>query len=233
MDAENPTRALLRSTGAVRSFTNVNVSDEVLWGILDDARFAPSGGNRQPWRVAILNDASIRTSLARAMWPVWNEYAELATRGLTPFTSVAPAPTSLSTSLPGHVPNDLLENIASIPVVLAIAADLSRIALMDGNLARPALTGGASVYPFCWSILLAARHRGLGGVITTFASRVEPDVAPLLHLPDTYALAATIFLGYPATQVTKLRRQPVEDFSTIDTFDGETFNMTNIDETRS
>ena len=40
--------------------------------------------------------------------------------------------------------------------MLAVAADLRRIALMDGNLERPPLTGGASIYPFCWSILLGA-----------------------------------------------------------------------------
>ena len=42
-----------------------------------------------------------------------------------------------------------------VPVVLAVAADLRHIAMMDGNLERPPVTGGASIYPFCWSILLA------------------------------------------------------------------------------
>ena len=81
---------------------------------------------------------------------------------------------------------------------------------MDGNLERPPLTGGASIYPFCWSILLAARERGLGGVMTTFLSRVEPEAAPELGLPEHHALAATIFVGVPERQVTKLRREPVE-----------------------
>ncbi len=70
---------------------------------------------------------------------------------------------------------------------------------MDRDLDRIALTPGASVYPFCWSILLAARQRGLGGVMTTFLSRVEPAAAPELGLPDHHALAATIFLGVPET----------------------------------
>ncbi|MBO0894185.1 MAG: nitroreductase family protein, partial [Acidimicrobiales bacterium] len=39
----------LRTTGAVRVFTDDPVPDEVVWRILDTARFAPSGGNRQPW----------------------------------------------------------------------------------------------------------------------------------------------------------------------------------------
>jgi nitroreductase len=94
---------------------------------------------------------------------------------------------------------------------------------MDAELDRPPMTGGASVYPFCWSILLAARARGLGGVLTTFLSRAEPDAAPILGLPVDHALVATIFLGYPVHQVTKLGRRPMTTFTTIDRFDGEAF----------
>jgi nitroreductase len=108
-----------------------------------------------------------------------------------------------------------------VPVVLAIAADLRDIAIMDGNAThRPPVVGGASIYPFCWSILLAARARGLGGVMTTFLSRAESSAAPLLGLPADHALVATIFLGVPLHQNTKLTRRPVESFTTIDRFDG-------------
>lgn len=213
----------IRQTGAVRGFTDDPVPAAVLHAILDDARFAPSGGNRQPWRVAVVRDSVTRRALGDAMRPVWNEYASLAAAGRTPFTVVDPAPTVLSTTAPGNVPNDLIDGIERIPVVLAIAADLSRIAMMDKDLDRATMTGGASVYPFCWNILLAARDRGLGGVITTFASRVEPVTGPLLGLPSDHALAATIFLGRPVKQLTRLSRHPVESFATLDRFDGPPF----------
>ncbi len=92
---------------------------------------------------------------------------------------------------------------------------------MDGNLERPPVVGGASIYPFCWSIILAARAHGLGGVMTTFLSRAEPAAATPLGLPADHALVATIFLGEPTHQNTKLRRNPVSSFATIDRFDGE------------
>ncbi len=88
--------------------------------------------------------------------------------------------------------------------MLAIAADLDKIAMMDGDADRPPVTGGASVYPFCWSILLAARARGLGGVMTTFLSRAEAGAAPVLGLPRDHTLVATVFLGHPVRQITKL-----------------------------
>jgi nitroreductase len=209
----------LRTTGATRTYTDDPVPDAAVHQLLDDARFAPSGGNRQPWKVAVVKDVTIRRRMAELMQPVWDTYMARSALGITPFNSVddqEPADVA-------HSPNALLDGIESVPVVLAVAADLRRIALMDGLFDRPALTGGASIYPFCWSILLSARERGLGGVMTTFLSRVEPAAAPDLGLPEHHALAATIFLGVPVHQVTKLRRAPVESFTTLDRFDGPTF----------
>ena len=213
----------LRGTGAVRAFTDDPVDDETIVRLLDNARFAPSGGNSQPWRVAVVKDPVIRERLATAMQPVWDEYVALSATGVTPFSVVPPASYELTSTAPGNTPNMLLSEIATIPVVLAVAADLSSIAMMDKDLARAPITGGASVYPFCWSVLLAARAEGLGGVITTFASRAEPVTGPLLGLPENHALVATIFLGHPVKQTTKLTRKPVSSFTTLDRFDGPSF----------
>ena len=213
------TRSVLRATASVRAFAARSVDDGVVYDILDDARFAPSGGNRQPWRVALVKDRVIRRGLADAMKPVWNEYVALAQTGRTPF-AVVDGPPPLTTE-PADVPFPLIDDIESVPVVLAIAADLSRIATMDADLPRPTISGGGSIYPFCWSILLAARDRGLGGVMTTFATRAERTTGPLLGLPAGHALVATIFLGHVDRHLTKLRRNPVEGFATIDRFDGK------------
>lgn len=216
-------REAIRTNGAVRAFTDEPVSDEAVVELLETARFAPSGGNRQPWRVAVVRDPALRTALADAMRPVWDEYATIAATGRTPFAAVEGAVNEPPTRRPGGAPNELLDHITDVPVVLVVAADLGRIAMMDAALDRPPLTGGASVYPFCWSILLAARARGLGGVMTTFLSRAEPTAAPLLGLPAGHALAATIFLGHPEHQPTRLRRGPVDGFATVDRFDGPAF----------
>ncbi|MGI9031570.1 MAG: nitroreductase family protein [Ilumatobacteraceae bacterium] len=213
---------VLRTTGASRQFTSDSVPDAVVREILDDARFAPSGGNRQPWRVAVVQDPAIRRRLADLMQPVWDEYVARGGRsGAAPFNSVEDAPPPGDVS---HAANPLLDGIESVPVVLVVAADLRRIALMDGALDRPALTGGASIYPFCWSILLAASQRGLGGVMTTFLSRVEPEAATVVGLPEHHALAATVFLGVPERHLTRLRREPVASFTTVDRFDGAAFD---------
>ena len=212
---------VLRTTGASREFTDEAVPDAVVQELLDDARFAPSGGNRQPWRVAVVRDPAVRRRIGELMQPVWDEYvARRAGGGGAPFNSVEAGPPP---AVIEHADNPLLDGIETVPVVLVIAADLRLVALMDGEFDRPALTGGASIYPFCWSILLAASERGLGGVMTTFLSHVEPAAADVVGLPEGHALAATIFLGFPERHVTKLRREPVESFATVDRFDGRPF----------
>lgn len=213
-------RDAIRTTGSVREFTDERVDAATVAAILDDARFAPSGGNRQPWRVAVVEDPAIRRNLAELMQPVWDEYV-LATRaGQVPFNAID----YRSVDQPVRVPNPLLDRIESIPVVLAVAADLRRIVAADLGLGRATVVPGASVYPFCWNVLLAARARGLGGVLTTILSRREPAAGPLLHLPDGYALAATIFLGHPVHQPTRLRRNEVGAFASVDRFDGPAFD---------
>ena len=51
----------LRTTGAVRQFTPEPVPQETVARLLDLARFAPSGGNRQAWRVVLLSDPDLKT----------------------------------------------------------------------------------------------------------------------------------------------------------------------------
>jgi hypothetical protein len=41
-----------------------------------------------------------------------------------------------------------------------------------------------------------------------------------LGIPDTHAVVALVPLGMPLRQLSKLRRRPVEEFSTRDRFDG-------------
>lgn len=211
----------LRTNPSVRDFTDEPVPDEVVAAILDDARFAPSGGNRQPWRVAVVRDPALRRQLADLCGPVWSDYVAERLAGVTPF-NVIERPAAVEPL--GPQPNPLLDGVETVPVVLVVAADLAGIAMMDKDLDRPTLSGGASVYPFVLSILLAARARDLGGVMTTFLARAEHEARPLLGLPDTWAVASMVFLGHPVRRPTKLTRRPVEAFATVDRFDGTPFS---------
>ena len=221
----------LRSTGAVRDFTDAPVPDDVLYRVLDTARFAPNGGNRQAWHVIVVRDATTRVALRDLYLPGWYEYLPQMEAGLTPFAAVTDrdAEAAARTRAPefaerGAAAPGFAEQLHEVPLLLVLTADLRNLATLDRDLDRYTLVGGASIYPFAWSLLLAAHDEGLGGVITTVAIRKEPELRELFHLPDHVVVAAVLAFGYPAgKRATKLRRNPVESFATIDRFDGEAF----------
>jgi len=222
-------RDALRTTGAVREFRAEPVPRDVVARVLDTARFAPSGGNRQAWRVVVVDDPAIRTGLRDLYLPGWYEYLAQRAAGLVPWAPVtddeaeAAAVGRADEMRAAAGAGGFAEHFDATPVLLAVLADLSAVAAVDKGFDRYTLVAGASVYPFVWSILLAARAEGLGGVITTMNVRREPGVRELLRMPDRFALAAVVALGWPEHQPTRLSRQPVEAFATVDRFDGLPF----------
>jgi nitroreductase len=94
------------------------------------------------------------------------------------------------------------------------------LAITDIDAEHVSIVGGASIYPFVQNILLAARAEGLGGVLTTFVCRAEAEVREFFRLPPAHTIAALVVLGHPTKHPTKLKRKPVEQFATVDRFDG-------------
>ncbi len=216
----------LRATGAVRDFTDQPVDDATVARVLDTARFAPSGGNAQAWRVVVVKDPERRRRLRDLYLPGWYEYLAMSAAGLRPW-----APTNDRDAEAAALRRDnaastgagFAERLDEVPVLLALFADLSLLAAVDRDAPRYSFAGGASVYPFAWSVLLAAREEGLGGVVTTMAIREEPQVKTVLGAPDPLALAAVIALGYPVRPPRRLNRAPISSFVTVDSIDGPTF----------
>ena len=60
---------VMRTTAAVREYTDDPLPDDVLERILDNARFSPSGGNRQGTHVVVVRDAQTRDRLAELAIP--------------------------------------------------------------------------------------------------------------------------------------------------------------------
>jgi nitroreductase len=223
----------LRTTGAVREFTAQPVTDDVLGRVLDTARFAPSGGNRQGWRVVVVQDGPTRRRLRDLYLEGWYEYLALGAAGLTPWSPVADR--AAEARALAEVPRiaeqvaarggGFAEHLDEVPVLLALFADLGALAAVDRDLGRYTLAGGASIYPFAWNLLLAARAEGLGGVITTMPIRREVEVKELLGAHDDLALAAVVALGHPARPRRRLTRAAVEEWTTIDRLDGPPFTV--------
>ena len=213
----------LRSTFSCREFTDEPVPDAALARWLDAARFAPSGGNRQGWRVVVVRDAPVRAQLAEWVKPVMRRYVAETLAGEAPYNALTPSRVDEATVAATPLPDATWRPLVDAPVVLVVALDLARVTSFDRHLPRPGVVSGASVYPFVWSLLLAARGEGYAGVMTTYLTPREADVKRLLALPDSFALAAAVPLGRPRRVLTRLRREPVERFARRERWDGEAF----------
>ena len=70
---------------------------------------------------------------------------------------------------------------------------------------------GASVYPACQNLLLAARALGYGGVFTGMHHSVSKELKELLRIPESVFVAGTITIGRPAGHHGPVRRRPLSE----------------------
>src|SRR6266849_3329569 len=210
----------MRTTFAAREFTDDPLPDETLVQILDRARFAPSGGNRQGWHVIAVRDRATREGLAKATMPAAKRYTAQSKAGENPWNSVDPTSVDAATIEKTDANVRLVEPVLRAPVVLVICVDLNVVAATDQYLKRVGIIAGASIYPFAWNVLLSARGHGFGGTITTLAVSEEPQIKALLGIPPHVAVCAVMPLGRPVKQLTKLKRKPVADFAVRERWGG-------------
>jgi nitroreductase len=214
---------VMRTTFSCRDWTDEPVDDATVQRILDLARFAPNGGNRQGWHVIVLKDRAIREQLVPLIRPTTSVYIAQTQAGEAPWNSVIPTEVDIDEAIAADPDFPGLNKLAEVPVLLAITVDLRVVASFDKDLDRVGVISGASIYPFVWNVLMAARNEGLGGVLTTYLAGQEPAAQEILGLPSHQAIAALVPLGHPVKQLTKLKRAPVESFTTVDRFDGTPF----------
>jgi nitroreductase len=211
---------VMHTTFSGRAYTGDPLPDATLYRILDHARFAPSGGNRQGWRVIVVRDVDTRTALARLTEPAAKRYIAQVQNGENPWNTVDPPRVDAATIERTPPPPHLTEPLLKAAAVLVICVDLKVVASTDQNLDRVGVISGASIYPFAWNILLAARHEGFAGTITTLAVAEEPRIQALLGIPSHVAVAAVMPLGRPAKTLTRLKRKAVQEFTMLERWGG-------------
>lgn len=190
----------LISTRSIRRYTDDPVPDHVLRDVLFAATRAPSGSNRQPFRFLVLRDGPVaqeaKSIVGRGALRAWK--AKRANEGYDEGSGTdADSPKArMARSMEHYV-----DTIDRVPVLILPC-------LVRHRPATP--TEGASVYPACQNLLLAARALGYGGVLTMWHAFVEDELRSLLHIPDEAGLAATITLGRPAGSHGPVRRVPMD-----------------------
>ena len=202
----------IATTRSIRRYTDEPVTDEQLRTVMFAASRAPSGSNRQPFRFIVLRDGTrarqVRQLLTEAAQQMWahKKQEDSYDKG----SGVDPdSPKARMARTMAHYADHLGES----PVV--VLACLIRYR-------RPDPHEGASVYPACQNLLLAARAIGLGGVLTQIQMFAEPQIREALAIPEGVGIHATITLGHPAGGHGPVRRRPLDELVYEDAWDNPT-----------
>lgn len=189
----------LCTTRAIRRFGPEPIADHHLATMCFAATRAPTGSNRQPFRLLVLRDGDHATRakslLGQSFRELWAQ--KRATDG---YDAGSGADDGSPKARTARTMQRFVDRFEATPVVV-----LACIRPWRGT----DLTVGASVYPACQNLLLAARGLGYGGVLTMWHARVEPELRALLAIPDDVVIAATVALGRPEGRHGTVRRRPV------------------------
>ena len=191
----------LTTTRAIRRYTTDPVPPEALRAMLFAATRAPSGSNRQPFRFIVLSDgpkaAQAKRIVADGAQRVW-----VAKRESDGYDRGSGAERLSPKARMARTMQDYVDHFADIPVLVFPCLVRYR---------APAPMEGASIYPACQNLLLAARALGYGGAFTGMHYAVEAELRSLLEIPEGVFVAGTITIGKPAGHHGPVRRRPVSE----------------------
>jgi nitroreductase len=191
----------IATTRAIRRYTDAPVTDDELQTVLFAATRAPSGSNRQPFRFVVLRDSD-RARQAKALIAGEAQRFWAAKRSADGYDAGSGSDATSPKARMARSMQAFVDGFAEVPAVILPCLVRYR---------APAPTEGASIYPACQNLLLAARGIGLGGVITHWHAAVEDELRSMLGMPDEAMIAATITLGHPAGKHGPVRRRPLAE----------------------
>jgi len=191
----------LLTTRAIRRYKDEAIPESDLRDMLFAATRAPSGSNRQPFRFVVLTSGPVAREAKRLIGEGAQRFwgTKRDADGYDRGSGTAPdSPKSRVARTMQHY----VDNYETVPVVVLACFVPYR---------EPSPSDGASVYPACQNLLLAARALGYGGVMTGWHYAVEPALRQLLQMPENVVICATITLGRPSGRHGPVRRRPLHE----------------------
>jgi nitroreductase len=184
----------MRTLRAVRKLRPDPIPDDVMRRVLEAATWAPTGGNRQPWRIILVKDRAAKSRLGELYSARWSAYVKHYRPAIS---ASAPADVRARSERTLAAGDYMAAHFGDTPAIAIFCFDPKQMAITDAKQNRPSVVGGGSVYPAVENLLLACRAEGLGCVLTTLLCEDEPIVRELLSIPDGWYTAAAIPIGYP------------------------------------
>jgi nitroreductase len=190
MDFKNLIK-LLKERRTIRQFKPDSVSDEHVLDILEASRWAPSGGNSQPWEFVIIKDPVIKNKIVDLYveYTKYSQKIEVTRKERLRFPS-------LSTS-------NLLPGFKDAPVYIVVCGDTRTIECypLAAMLERGEKNFNSSLASAVLNMHLAATTLGLAfqWVSASASPFMESNIKKILGIPPLFKIYDLIAIGYPGS----------------------------------
>ena len=192
----------MRTTRAIRRLLPDPVPPALIRKVCEAATFAPSGGNRQPWKFIAVTEPERKRWVAERYRAAFMQY-------IAPALKAAQAPDYPERKRRNQASAlHLAEHMADAPVLLFIAGWTRR--------GQPQLQ---ALMPCVQNLLLACRAVGLGASLTTMHRSFGAECDAWLGLPEGCPTCALIPIGWPRGKYGTPPRRPVDESLFFERYD--------------
>jgi nitroreductase len=179
---------------SVRSFRSDPVSDEAILALLEAARLAPSGSNRQPWRFLVVTDKDEKARLRKICFDqAFIEQAPVVFVCCVDLNAYARAAREKRSQ--EFIDFGVIETLSGYfadPAVRELFLNAP-----DNDLSVHFMTAMANTYIAVEHMVLTATALGLGSCWVGAIGSAE-EMNTIFHLPPNTLAVAVLPVGYPA-----------------------------------
>ena len=174
-----PPDELLTTTRAVRKRMDFvrPIPDDIVLECLKVAQQAPTATNQQNWHFMVVTDAEQRRAIADLYRQGWDEYLRIPT-GTLNLTLDDPERAALQARVRDSA-QYLVDHMHRVPAMVIPCV----VGRTDAMAAWEASTQWSSMMFATWSLMLAARARGIGSAYTCVHLLREREAAEVLGIP--------------------------------------------------
>jgi len=185
----------IRQRRSIRSFRGDPVPDDIIHEILESARLAPSGSNRQPWRFIVVTNSEEKARLRKICWD-------------QAFIEEAPVVFVCCADMAAYSKSSRIkraQEFIDYGVTQTLSGRFADPAFRASLLAEPEpdlgtflIAAVANTYIAIEHMVLTATALGLG---TCWVGAIgdEGEIHAFLGLPQTTIVVAVLPVGYPTT----------------------------------
>ena len=216
-DEWNTVERVILERRSVRNYKKKQVPESLITRVLEAGRFAPSGGNHQPWKFTVVTDPKFLMELETACQAFWAGVFPVFNNDETVMNMVEVVPTGVFHPITQHGIRSVAEKVLPVffdaPAVIFIGA-------------HPKLNNPEVSVGICGQNMnIAASSLGLGVCWTNFGgggANSIPEIKSKLGFDEPWMIHTALAMGYPkfhqagmvprhARPITWFRQSPIED----------------------